>query len=484
MKTAHVVHYIGATSKSRSVVASLVADLTEEGFKVTVIDISSLSTINQDFPPAWLALVLGHRVYPQAFETELARLGASLLRLKSSSDVGEVGAEHENTLKQAVRSELLTYFRNSSIPPSREASTLEHKLSQRMTAVYHALNALWEQDLPDLVLIPNGRTSRQKAARVVAESHGIEVQLYENGRATKNGYYRGTTQPHDRLASQAEVEAATKKLSKERTKELAQTWLTDRMSLGTGTNEFSHSWTHALSLGPEDGSKTAVFFSSSFDEFLAYGPMWNIDNWSNQFEAFDLMMTILDKQGYQLILRLHPNLISKSRKYFHNEVKQILTLQTRHSGLITYWHNSPVNSYDLVGQADLVIVERSTIGLEASLMGKPVWTTQASQWDQIADIRQVLSPEDITDEVMTPWKASPVGAEKFVSYWVIQEHPLRYEWSQWSSWNPDRAPLRMKIALLFLKNPWFHRRKLISHELAKFRNRRFSPKSKIQTQGR
>ena len=62
MKTAHVVHYIGATSKSRSVVASLVADLIEERFTVTVIDISSLSRINQDFPPAWLARVLGHRV--------------------------------------------------------------------------------------------------------------------------------------------------------------------------------------------------------------------------------------------------------------------------------------------------------------------------------------------------------------------------------------------------------------------------------------
>ena len=283
MKTAHVVHYIGATSKSRSVVASLVADLIEERFTVTVIDISSLSRINQDFPPAWLARVLGHRVYPQAFETELARLGAFLRPLNSPSGVGEVKAEHENALRQALRSELLTYFRNSSIPASREAIKLEQKLSQRMTAVYHALNTLWEEDLPDLVLIPNGRTSRQKAARVVAETHGIELQLYENGRATKNGYYRGTTQPHDRLASQAEVEAVTKDITKATNKELAQTWLADRMSLVTGTNEFSHSWTPTLSLEPENGFKTAVFFSSSFDEFFAFGPMWNIDNWSHQF---------------------------------------------------------------------------------------------------------------------------------------------------------------------------------------------------------
>jgi hypothetical protein len=480
MKTAHVVHYIGATSKSRSVVASLVADLIEEGFTVTVIDISSASTINQDFPPAWLTHALGHHVYPQALETELARLGASFRQLESPSDLGRVKAEDENVLKQALRSELLTYFRNSSIPASREAIKLEKRLSQRMTAVYHALNKLWGKDLPDLVLIPNGRTSRQKAARVVAESHGIELQLYENGRATKNGYYRGTTQPHDRLASQAEVEAVTKDITKTRNKELAQTWLADRMSLETGTNEFSHSWTPTLSLEPEDGFKTAVFFSSSVDEFLAFGPMWNIDNWSNQFEAFDLMMTILGKHGYQLILRLHPNLVSKSRKYFHNEVKAILALQTKHNGLVIHWHNSPVNSYDLVRQADLVIVERSTIGLEASLMGKPVWATQASQWDQIADIRQVLSPEDITDEVMMPWKTSPVGAEKFVSYWVIQEHPLRYDWSSWSSWNPEQAPLKMKIALLAVKNSWGHRRRLMTIEWAKWRNRRFIPPPRAQ----
>ena len=134
-----------------------------------------------------------------------------------------------------------------------------------------------------------------------------------------------------------------------------------------------------------------------------------------------------------------------------------------------------MNSYDLVTEADIVVVERSTIGLEASLMGKPVWTTQASQWDLVADVRQILNPSDVTAESMAPWRASPMGAQRFVAYWMIQEHPLHFDWSSWSSWNPDKPPLRMKLAQLAVKNPWSHRLRLITLELAKWQNRNFKP---------
>jgi len=484
-----VVHYLGATAKSRSVVASLVADLIHAGDDVTVVDISDHTVISQDFPPVWVVRLLGHRLTSPGLPQVLQGLGATLLnpsRARTSAHTStqtapKIRPEHQQALDQALESELLTYFRRDSIPDTPEARVLHRRLLAAMEATYGALDALWSKNPPDRILVPNGRTSRQKAARLVAEHHGITVGFYEDGRAMPHSYYLGTTQPHDRLASQGEVESVVAPLGKKKIAELAQSWLRNRMAGENGTNEFSTGWEPTSNTETErdhahkEHGKKAVFFASSFDEFRAFGPMWLMDSWSHQFEGFDAMMTILEKQGVALELRLHPNLGSKSREYFNREMSDVMDLQARHPGLVVHWHNSSINSYDLVRHADYVIVERSTIGLEASLMGKPVWVTQASQWDQVADIRQMLAPTDVTEDLLQPWRASPLGAQKFVAYWMVQEHPLHYDWSHWSSWNPERAPLRMKIALLATKNPWRHKARLVRIEWTARRNRRFLP---------
>lgn len=475
MNQVAVVHYLGATARSLSVVASVVADLVDSGSNVSVLDLEPTTTIRQGFPPATLANLFGHSVKPTAFTDVLRSLGASYQRLPVIDDTGSVPPEHAEPLKVAVESELLTYFRLDHIPSSREAGNLQASLELNAVRTYWSLKALWSANIPDEVLVPNGRTSRQKAARLVAESLNIPVRLYENGRAQRNSYYLGATQPHDRIASQAEVASLTSSLRKAEIHALAKEWLKSRMAGSEGTNSFSAAWKSMGGSPSLAEGKTAVFFASSFDEFLAFGPMWTIGQWSSQFEAFDVIMSILEKRDIDLVLRLHPNLASKSRQYFLREVKEILELRRKHPSLKIHWHNSPVNSYQLVAEADYVIVERSTIGLEASLMGKPVWATQATQWDQVADIRQLLTPSDVTDEALAPWEPSADGAERFVAYWMIQEHSLRYQATDWASFDPEKAPATMKALQLALPNSWRHKARLLSLEWSKWRNNRFRP---------
>ena len=473
MKRVSVVHYLGATARSLSVVASVVADFRDEGIEVTVVDLERTTTIRQGFPPNFLARLWGHSVKKAAFTDTLRELGASYQFLSVPQDVKPIPPEHLEPLRVAVESELLTYYRLDHIPGTREARKLKDSLEKETAKTYWALHTLWSEEKPDEALVPNGRTSRQKAARLVAESLNVPVRLYENGRAQRDAYYLGTTQPHDRVASQAEVDSLTSSLEPSTFPSLAKEWLQSRMAGSAGTNAFSTNWSAMDDSPRSNQDDTAVFFASSFDEFLAFGPMWTIDEWSSQFEAFDLIMTILEKRGVHLILRLHPNLATKSRQYFVREVEEILELQRKHPSLKIHWHNSPVNSYQLVTDADYVIVERSTIGLEASLLGKPVWATQATQWDQVADVRQLLRPSDITDDALTPWEASPLGAQRFVAYWMIQEHPLRYRAGDWASWDPEKASLPMKALQLALPNSWKHKGRLLSLEWSKWRNSRF-----------
>jgi len=475
MKRVEIVHYTGATAKSHSVVASLALDHIEAGNSVSVIDLAKTTHIHQGFPPRIVAQLLGHQIRQPALADIVLSRGGTYETLAIPSAQEPPRSEHIAALEQAVESELLTYFRLDHIPRNRESSRLRTSLTQKMHQTYLALDARWAYSRPDTVLIPNGRTSRQKAARLVAEHHGIDVLLYENGRATPDSYYLGTTQPHDRVASQEELLGGFPMPQDQALEAQAASWLAERMGSDSKTNPFSAVWEGATKKKKESSQPRAVFFASSFDEFLAFGPMWALDDWSHQFEAFDLIMSHWERQGVAIALRLHPNLVAKSRAYFRREVDQVLALKKAHPSLTIHWHNSSVNSYDLVKEATYVIVERSTIGLEASLMGKPVWVTQATQWDLVADIRQLLTPSDITPENLEPWPASPEGARRFVAYWMAQERPLRYSWANWSSWNPERAPTKMKLAQLALRNSPSHKFRLMRLEHARSRNSRFQP---------
>jgi hypothetical protein len=477
MSTAIVVHYTGATRQSRSVAASLVADLVDEGHRVLVADISNFTTINQDFPPSWLVSLCGHKVFPGAFAAVLSKAGAEhrLLATTRESPQPTIPPEAREDISIAIESELLTYFRRETLdPPTPYIRWLRSAITRQTEATYALLANLFASEAPDLVLVPNGRTSRQKAARKAAENAGASVEFYEMGRAQANHYYRGTTQPHDRLASQAEVTKVTKHLSARKIRALAESWQQERMSPSSNTNSFSAGWDAPSEPQKTSEKKTApqkaVFFSSSADEFMAFGPMWNIDSWASQFEAFDLMMSHFENQGVALEMRLHPNLTGKSRSYFLETVRSVKELAARHLGLTVHWHNSPINSYELIQSADYVVAERSTIALEANLLGKPVWINQAAQWDLIADVRQVLSATEITPEVMTPWEIDSTPAQRFVAYWMVQEKPLRFSWKDWATWNPDTAALALRVALLFVKNPWRHRAHLLALEWAKIQN--------------
>lgn len=476
VKKVAVIHYMGATQKSYSVVASIVADMREQYQDVQVVDIGKFGTIFQEFPPEWAVRLVGHKSYRNRFRATLENLGASLEVLEPKPELVVALTDSNRTeCLQAIESELLTYFRQEALDEKRHyVRWLRSNLTSQAFACYSAIHRWLSETSPNLVIIPNGRTSRQKVCRVAAEGLGIPVQFYENGRSRPDSYYLGTTQPHDRVASQKEVGSLTSQLRASEISALARNWLQERMNPSSGTNTFSAGWNGGKAKNEAAHERPrAVFFSSSADEFLAFGPMWNIDEWSTQFHAFDMIMERLSNQGIELVLRIHPNLSGKSHTYFLKTVREIRSLQLKYPSLTVHWHNSRVNSYDLAQSADYVIAERSTIALEANLMGKSVWICQAAQWDLIADVRQVLKPSDIDKDDLTPWSVDVSGAERFIAYWVIQERPLHYRWVDWTSWNPEASPLGIKLASLWGKNPLAHKRHLISLEWARFRNNRY-----------
>ena len=120
-----VVHYIGATEKSRSVVASLIADQRDTGASVEVLDIGRWTTISQDLPPTWVARMLGHQAKHQAFGDVVCSLGATIVEPSApSGSRAQVRDEHRSDVDTAIESELLTYFRVHELPNTRAVTPI------------------------------------------------------------------------------------------------------------------------------------------------------------------------------------------------------------------------------------------------------------------------------------------------------------------------------------------------------------------------
>lgn len=474
MKTL-VVYSRSSTQRPRSVLASLCNWLVDQGDQVTVVDISTFSLINQDLPPRWYAWLFNHHVYPEALPEVLENLGVSLETIKwTKSETRELPPEVEAELEDAIVSDLVTYVNSDVVDTSRGIARWAHRgMEQRGRALYGAMLEYLERTTCDRVYIPNGRVPEQRMAIEACKTLRTPHLYYEIGRAKPQSLYAGTTQVHDREATQAEVTTVLAKIPRKTVETLATDWLAERTSATSSINVYSQGWKTTVG-DSGTSSKSAVFFSSSVDEFASYGAAWKLDSWATQYEAFDAIIGLLQSQGVSCQLRIHPNLTNKSHLYFQREVREIQALSKKHPALKVFWHNEPVNSYELVRNADYVVVGRSTLGLEASLMGKCVWTTTAARYDLVADVRHALSADAVTKKNFALWQVDPQGAQRFVAYWALQDHEFSFGERSWSTWDSFRPPAILRPGQLFVKNPIRHKIHLLTTEITRRRNTQFT----------
>lgn len=469
-----IVYSTGSTFRPRSVVASLAADLRRQADEVTVLDIGDFSYVTQDLPPRWYARLVGHDVFSEAFERTLEHEGVSYLRLSRPQRPAPLPDGLRDEFDDAVKSEMVTYLNTDS--PNDRSWFVRYSEKQTRSAAWPAYQAVREflKATPfDRALIPNGRVPDQRLALRACRDSGVPVEFYEIGRALENSYYTGSQQVHDREGTQNEVVAVTSHLSDQEIHELASDWLATRMSSGLAIHPYNAGWQPLAPGSPHADpgqDNLAVFFSSSVDEFASYGGSWMVHEWHDQYEAFDAFITALETSGVRCVLRIHPNLKNKSRSYVQREITTVLALAAKHKNLQVIAHTDPTNSYSLLHASRYVIVGRSTLGLEGSSLGKSVWTTTAARYDTVADVRRALRKEDLTADYLSPWEVDRRGAERFVAYWVIQDHPFTYGETTWATWDTLRAPLKLKLGNLLLPNSPVHTAHLIRREIVKMLN--------------
>ena len=360
-------------------------------------------------------------------------------------------ADVEERLQIAVQSALITYFRTDRPARSRRRiSKVESALATGGRAVYNALlSYLGRTDISTLY-VPNGRFPLQKMTELAARDTATPVLHFEKGE-TSNGTYLKPYAPQDRLASQADVNPTLRDLDTDEISSIADAWLARRAPSQDSSNEFSALWDAGLPAeiaGIENASKVVGFFTSSQDEFVFLGPEWQLHEWADQFDAFDQLLTEFERDGYFMYLRVHPNLATKAQDCFAREREGIRTLQRKHPSLVVLWHDDSANTYGLLDHTDVVVVWDSTVGLEASARGIPVITAATSRYGLVADVREILSKEDLQARGIQPWPVDSYKAKQFIAYLVRRDEQMDPDYSSWTPWASSSPPLGAKIAAL------------------------------------
>lgn len=451
------------------------------GNQPVVLDITATSAVPTDsFHRPTLNFF--HTKYPgHDLQERLENLGASYVKIEellSNPKAGELTAENQEILDISIQSALITYYRTDDPRQSvhRIGATAKRLRSEGEDAYFAVLSLLKSGDFESAYL-PNGRFPHQKMATIAAREAGVQTFHYEKGE-TPNGAYVQPYAPQDRLASQGAVDPILVSLSSTEIDEIADEWLAKRAPAIDSRNEFSAGWTNELppSLSAKfDGKRKVVgFFTSSQDEFQFLGPEWQLHTWESQFAAFDMLLTLFEEQGYICYLRVHPNLATKAHECFLREREGSAELARRHPNLSVIWHDDTASTYALLENTDAVIVWDSTVGLEASARGIPVWTCATSRYGLIADVKELLGPEQIKEDSLNLWEVDTHKAKKFITYLVKRDDQMAPVTEPWLSWDPANPPFHVKLAAVFVSGGTPSIRDALTATFDVWRHRRMS----------
>jgi hypothetical protein len=444
---------------------------------VTLIDTTQISAAIATTHNKFVLSLFGEKFPSIDLKQHYSNIGMEYISIeKNKYGNATIDGSIENAIQNSVNSALISLYRHHNpIREVKNAKRFSQKLQIESAAIYNFLfDFLRNNPSVSRIFIPNGRFPGQKAAALAGQAYDKDIRFYERG-FFPSTYYLETFEPQSRIFPQLSAEAITKNLDVKVIETGALSWINERSSPQSRTNEYASLWKQSSYIGvnQNDQRKLAGFFTSSQDEFLSLGKEWQIQQWDDQFQALDVALNKVLEKGFRAFVRIHPNLANKSRKYFKYEKRRFEALQNKFPNVQFYWHDDPVNSYTLLGEIDLCVVWDSTIGLEASALGIPTLTLAASRYGQISDVKEIFCESDFQD-IHFNWEVSTIGAQKFITYLATRDKPLSVDPGKFITWNYVEEPLGVQISRIFCTggapNIW---RALLA-TLDPYRNRSFS----------
>ena len=292
-----------------------------------------------------------------------------------------------------VASSLVSNERNSRPDLVKNNASIRTMIESALR-VYAFARATIEQERADLVYVFNGRFCNYRAVMSAGLDAGIEVLVHERG-GTRDKYDVQPFMPHEAARFQEKIVSTWAKSKDDPgVRERGASYFIDRRA-GMDPTWMSFTDQQKKDFLPAiDANKRVVtFFSSSEDEFVSVGGVFELTSWKSQYEAITELINICKRHpDIQLFIRLHPHLREKS----HADQQRWLSLGNIENVTVISF-DSEVDTYALIERSDVVVTAWSTVGIEAVFWGRPSITIGPSFYTALGATFQPRSVEELAD---------------------------------------------------------------------------------------
>jgi hypothetical protein len=350
--------------------------------------------------------------------------------------------EIEESVNESIKSTMISKSGNEHPVENRKYIRMSNAFKREANLTFDVVvNLVHAMGPYQQISVVNGRFPYQRAVQQAASYLQIRSMSFERGTydyslspglSTLDRYLQSKNYWHEsfpatnRLIRQEEILSRFDGGSSHPNLINPQSWLEERRTpLGRG-NQFNENWNKTISTTNGSRAKSISLFTSSLDEFAELGPEWKEAQWENQWVAFEYLIPIFYERGFEIILRVHPNLRNKHKEERIKVRRTLKGLKLKFPYLKIIDSSSNVDSYNLVENSAAVVVWNSTIGLESSLMGTPTACLSSCEYDLVADVQRWLCKEDVNVTELLESSVDKTKAEKFVSGMYLFDRPLNH----------------------------------------------------------
>lgn len=142
-----------------------------------------------------------------------------------------------------------------------------------------------------------------------------------------------------------------------------------------------------------------LILPSSRNEFHGH-PDW-ANGWREPTQALDAVLDHLDLAPGDCVLRCHPNWSERIGHATGERPERYYTEWARARGVILMASGDRTSTLGLIEEADAVVVNGSSAGLEAGVLGKQVISTGPSWYQAAGFISRVHVPDELSSLVLT-----------------------------------------------------------------------------------
>ncbi len=257
--------------------------------------------------------------------------------------------------------------------------------------VYDQVSALISQRGATAVAVYNGRFLHDSAAAAAAEAAGVPILAYDMG-GNDTDFDLTVDATHDWSSLQRRMLRLYETWPRSERDELGSSWFVERTRHSDPRNTpFVETQVPGTGIQRPNANCLVVYFSSSGDEISELDLEWS-EYFHDQATALNELAKQCDmRPGYQLVVRSHPHKRMKPKR----DVADWLEAVDAAAPDIHIDPFSPVDSYELMRQADVVVTYGSTTGVEAAYAGKPSIVMGPSAYDELGCASRVRTAEEL-----------------------------------------------------------------------------------------